>query len=212
MLIIFLGPPGSGKGTQAKIISASLHSKHISTGDMLREVAGSGTSLGNLIAEIMSSGKLVTDDLVNQIVQEILGKAENSANIILDGYPRTLEQAVFLDDIYTAKYLVINFQIDIDKLKQRVSRRFICKACGEIYNNALAPTKIDGVCDKCGSTEFISRADDNENALITRVEAYQQQIAKILKFYQARNNLYNVNADDTVENVAKHILEAVKNH
>ncbi len=212
MLVVFLGPPGSGKGTQAKIISSNHSFKHVSTGDMLREVSKSGTKLGNTLADIMARGDLVTDDLVNQIVRESLQKPEYRQNCILDGYPRTLAQAEFLDGINTESYKVINFRINLEKLKERVSKRFVCKRCGAIYNEISTPTKNPGICDNCLSSEFEHRADDNEQSLIVRVEAYNKQNAMILDYYFRKNKLHNVNADDSVENVTKTILENIKNN
>lgn len=208
MLLIFLGPPGSGKGTQAKIISSQFSLKHVSTGDMLRETAKSGSELGFKLAEIMSRGELVTDDLVNEIVQETLSKPEYQESII-DGYPRTLAQAKFLNDILPSKYIVINFNIDTAHLKARIESRFVCKGCGAIYNASFTPTKKDGECDVCGSQEFEYRADDNEQSLLKRVELYQGPISAILDFYLKQNKLVTVDASQPVEEVTKYIVESI---
>lgn len=208
MLLIFLGPPGSGKGTQAKIISKQYNLKHVSTGDMLRETAKSGSELGFKLAEIMSRGELVTDDLVNEIVQETLSKPEYQESII-DGYPRTLAQAQFLDNILPSKYIVINFKIDIAHLKSRIESRFVCKGCNAIYNEASTPLKVKGVCDVCGSKEFEYRADDNEQSLLKRVEVYQGQIIDILDFYLKQNKLVEVDASRSIEEVTKYIVESI---
>ncbi len=212
MLVVFLGPPGSGKGTQAKIISSRYSFKHVSTGDMLREVSKSGTKLGNILSKVMARGELVTDDLVNQIVSESLSKPEYRENCILDGYPRTLAQGQFLDRIISSEYIVINFVIDLDKLKERISKRFVCIDCGSIYNEISSPTKILGICDKCGSTKFEHRADDNEHSLINRVDAYNKQNSSLVEYYLSNNRLFSVNADDDVDNVTKTILNKIKNN
>ncbi len=209
MRLIFLGPTGSGKGTQAKIISSQFGLRHLSTGDMLRDVSKSETELGKKLEEIMTKGDLVTDELVNQIVSETLNKPEYK-NYILDGFPRTRAQAEFLSEIIGEDYLVINFDLDSEILKTRVVSRFTCKKCHAIYNIELHPLKKEGVCDICGSTEFDHRSDNNDESITKRIDIYKEQIASILDFYSGKEKLYIVNASDTVENISKHIIDTIK--
>lgn len=210
MLVVFLGPPGSGKGTQARIISAQMGLKHVSTGDMLREVSKSASPLGRKLSEYLEKGELVNDDLVNQIVAEFLAKPEYKNGFILDGFPRTLAQAKFLEEIYTGSYKVIHFKIDVEKLKHRVEGRFNCLDCGEIYNKYNTLIK-EGECNKCHGSNFQYRADDNVDSLVTRITKFEEQIVQILEFYNERNRLSVVNADEAIENVTKQIVSAVKN-
>ncbi len=212
MLIVFLGPPGSGKGTQSKIVSSKLGYKHVSTGDMLREVVKSGTLLGQELNEVMKSGGLVTDSMVNEIVAETLKKPEYTNGCILDGYPRTLSQASFLETVNLDNYIVIYLRIDKNKLLERIESRFICKDCGTIYNQISSPLKNEGKCDKCFGSNFEHRLDDNLEALKVRVEAFEDQIAMILDFYRQRKKLVAIDADKSVEEVTNLILESVKKH
>lgn len=212
MLVVFLGPPGSGKGTQSKIVSSKLGYKHVSTGDMLREVAKSETLLGKELNEVMKNGGLVTDSMVNEIVAETLKKPEYPNGCILDGYPRTLSQASFLETVNLDNYIVIYLKIDKNKLIKRIESRFICKDCGAIYNQISSPLKNEGKCDKCFGSTFEHRLDDNLEALKVRVEAFEDQIAMILDFYRQRKKLVSIDADKPVEEVTNLILESVKKH
>ncbi len=212
MLIIFLGPPGSGKGTQSKIVASKLAFKHVSTGDMLREVAKSQTLLGKELNEVMKTGGLVTDSMVNEIVAETLRKEEYKNGCILDGYPRTLSQASFLETVNTDNYAVIYLKINKDKLSDRIESRFVCNDCGAIFNKILSPLKHDGKCDKCQGGNFKQRADDNLDALKARIDAFEDQIAMILDFYRQRKKLAVIEADKTVDEVTKLILESIKKH
>ncbi len=210
MLVVFLGPPGSGKGTQARILSEKMHLKHFSTGDMLREVSESGSTLGNRLAGYLEKGDLVSDDLVNQIVSELLLTPKYKEGIILDGYPRTLSQAKFLEEINHGNYKVIYFKIHAEKLKERIVGRFNCLDCGEIYNKHSRLTKA-GECNKCHGSNFQYRTDDNFESLVTRIAKFEEQISQILEFYDKKNRLSVINADEVVENVAKQIVSAIKN-
>ena len=209
MLVVFLGPPGSGKGTQSKIVSTALNYKHASTGDMLRETAKGTTLLGKELGKLMSEGALVSDSMVNEIVAQTLKSDEYKNGCILDGYPRTLEQALFLETINIDNYIVVHLKIESDKLGQRIESRYICLDCGAIYNTDISPKK-EGICD-CGSENFEHRADDNAVALLKRIDLYEDQISMILDFYRQRKKLVAVDADKSVEEVTKQILESIKN-
>ena len=212
MLIIFLGAPGSGKGTQAKILSPLLSFKHVSTGDMLREVSRSETDLGRELSGIMSRGELVTDDLVNKIVKETLTKSEYKNGCILDGYPRTYSQAKFLDQILDQEYKVIYFSLDKNKLLERIEGRYICRSCGAIYNQSTSKPKKEGVCDNCSGTEFEHRADDNAASLVKRVEVFEAESSEIINYYEQKEKLFLVKADQEVDQVTKQIVDAVKSN
>ena len=209
MLVVFLGAPGSGKGTQAKIISSKYNLKHLSTGDMLREVAKSGTNLGNKISEIQASGSLVTDDMVNKIVEECLASPAYKNASILDGYPRTLAQAEFLANVSKDDYKVIYFKIDTKKLESRIEGRYICLDCGQIYNEENKPIK-NAKCDKCDGSNFEHRADDNASSLRTRVSIFEEQISEILEFYNKKNKLCEVAADASIDSVTSQIDNYIK--
>ncbi|NDB81471.1 MAG: nucleoside monophosphate kinase [Alphaproteobacteria bacterium] len=204
MILIFLGPPGSGKGTQSSFLSKHHGFNHLSTGDLLRIESTKTTKIGLLLASMMGSGALVSDEIVNKLIANYVIEARHS-NFIIDGYPRTISQAHYLQNYLDSNYFVFHFDIDIIKLKERIQNRFSCTHCGKIYNKITQPLTINGVCDVCGSSEFSWRKDDNAEALLKRVEVYNQEINAILDFYQERQKLTKINADLTSEEVSSQI-------
>jgi adenylate kinase len=196
MNIILVGPPGAGKGTQARLLVENHGLVQLSTGDMLRAAKTSGTELGNRVAEVMARGDLVTDDIVIGLIAEELDRESGRHGLIFDGFPRTLAQADALEALMAAKgkFLdaVIELRVDDDALVDRISGRFTCANCGAVYHDSAKPTARDGTCDKCGGTEFVRRADDNAEAVRVRLMAYYRQTAPLIGYYHCKGKLRTV--------------------
>ncbi|MEZ5753918.1 MAG: adenylate kinase [Paracoccaceae bacterium] len=193
--IILLGPPGAGKGTQAKRLVEERGMVQLSTGDMLREAKTSGTEMGRKVADVMARGELVTDEIVIGLIEEkITGQA--GGGFIFDGFPRTLKQADALADLLsrTGQTLdaVIEMQVDDAALVARITGRFTCGSCGEVYHDQTRPTKVPGVCDVCGSEQMVRRADDNEDALKQRLMEYYKKTSPLIGYYYAKHQLSSV--------------------
>jgi len=197
MNLILLGPPGSGKGTQARSITEARGLVQLSTGDMLRAATSAGTEMGLQAKDIMASGKLVSDEVVNGIVGERIDAPDVRKGFILDGYPRTLNQAAALEKMLADRRrkldAVIELRVDDDaELVRRVSGRYTCAKCGEGYHDQSKQPRKAGVCDKCGSTEFKRRSDDSAEAMRTRLLAYYKETSPLIGYYTAKGNLYPV--------------------
>jgi adenylate kinase len=190
MRLILLGPPGAGKGTQAAWIKETYGIPQLSTGDMLREAVARGTEVGRQAKAVMERGELVSDDIINRIVAERIAQPDCGPGFILDGYPRTAAQAEALDAMLAERGLaldaVVEITVDPEVLAERVSGRFSCARCGAGYHDRFKPTATPGVCDVCGSTEFVRRKDDNAETVKTRLEAYAAQTAPLLPYYRAK--------------------------
>lgn len=212
MNIILLGPPGAGKGTQARLLVEGHGLVQLSTGDMLRAAKTSGTELGNRVAEVMARGELVTDDIVIGLIAEELDREAGRHGLIFDGFPRTLAQADALDALMASKgkflNAVIEMRVDDDVLVDRISGRYTCATCGEGYHDAAKRPAKDGVCDKCGGTEFIRRADDNADAVRVRLMAYYRQTAPLIGYYHAKGKLRTVDGLEAIGTIQREI-EAV---
>ncbi len=215
MNVIILGPPGAGKGTQAKRIEAKYHLVQLSTGDMLRALVASGSELGKEAKKIMEAGRLMPDDLMIQMISERIDEPDCRDGFILDGFPRTEAQAEGLDRMLGEKGLklnhVIELKVDEEALVERITGRFSCSKCGAGYHDVFQQPKTEGVCDLCDGTEFTRRADDNEATVRARLEAYRAQTAPILPYYEKAGILKAVDgmADiDMVTDQIEDLLEA----
>jgi adenylate kinase len=209
MKLIFIGPPGSGKGTQAKRLAATHGVPHISTGDMLREAIADGTELGLKAAPVIASGGLVPDDVMVGIIKDRLNKADAKKGFILDGFPRTLVQAEKLENLVgngTGGVRVVQLLVPDDVIVKRIALRRSCPQCGAIYHMETAPPRNDQVCDRDGA-ELIARPDDNEQAVRTRLEAFRRQTLPVATFYKTKSVLRQVDgvgpADQVFERIEK---------
>ena len=213
MNIILLGPPGAGKGTQARKLVEERNMVQLSTGDMLRAARTSGTEMGKRVAAVMDRGELVTDDIVIGLIREQLENDKAGGGYIFDGFPRTLAQADALGrllvDMGENLDRVIEMQVDDDALVARITARSTCANCGEVYNDITKPIPADGKCSKCGGTDFQRRADDNEESLRTRLMAYYKQTSPLVGYYHAKGDLVSVNGLGSMEEVAAGIAKAL---
>ncbi|MDR0484109.1 MAG: adenylate kinase [Alphaproteobacteria bacterium] len=195
-VVILIGAPGSGKGTQSKFLKEYFSLAHISTGDMLREEIADETPLGLQIKDLIAQGKLVDDKTMGALIESRIVKDDCKNGFILDGFPRTLEQAKMLDEIFLnhaiTNYKVIELHVDGDILIKRITGRYTCSSCGAIYNKFLKAPKVEGTCDVCGSTSFNQRADDNLETLQQRLDIYNTQSEPILDFYGKRGVKYRI--------------------
>lgn len=209
MNLIVLGPPGAGKGTQARILVDERRMEQLSTGDMLREARISGSETGRRVAEVMDRGDLVTDEIVIELIRERLEVANSPGGFIFDGFPRTLAQAdalgALLDELGAQLDAVIEMQVDDDQLVARITARSTCGGCGEVYNDHTKPIPADGKCSICGGTDFRRRADDNEDSLRTRLMVYYKQTSPLIGYYHAKGVLKPVNGLGEIDAVAEAI-------
>ena len=208
MNIILLGPPGAGKGTQAARLEANRGMVQMSTGDMLREARASGSPIGLKVKAVMDAGELVSDAIVTALIGERLD-ASAGKGAIFDGFPRTKHQAEALDILLAERGRqldhVIQLVVDEEALVERITGRFTCAKCGTGYHDSFRPTKIAGVCDVCGSTEFKRRPDDNEETVRTRMAEYRAKTEPILPYYEAKDLVRRVDGMASVEEVAAEI-------
>lgn len=209
MRLILLGPPGAGKGTQAKFLVDAYGIPQLSTGDMLREAVAAGTEVGKKAKAVMDAGKLVSDDIMIGIISDRVGQADCAKGFILDGFPRTLEQADalywLLDDKGMKVDHVIALEVDDEALVDRIAGRYTCGDCGEGYHDSFKKPAKEGVCDRCGSTEFKRRPDDNPETLKTRLFAYYKDTAPLLGYYHAYRQLKTVNGMGEIGTITKDI-------
>lgn len=203
--LILMGPPGGGKGTQAKRIQERYKIVQLSTGDMLRAAIKAGTPVGQQAKAVMDAGKLVSDDLIVAMIDERVDQPDAANGFILDGFPRTIPQAEALDKLMTKKGLKLDAAIEVRvpdaRLLERLTGRFTCTKCGEGYHDKFKQPKKAGVCDVCGGTEFSRRSDDNAETVKTRLKAYHEQTAPLLPFYEAKGVLKVVDGDRDMDAV-----------
>ncbi|WP_448377348.1 adenylate kinase [Fervidobacterium sp.] len=206
MNLIFLGPPGAGKGTYAKRVVEKYNIPHISTGDIFREAIAKGTELGKKVQDIVNSGNLVPDELTNALVGERLNQPDCQNGFILDGYPRTINQATTLDGILSrmGKKLdgALYFEVDEETVVARISTRRVCSKCGKVYNTITLPSKVEGVCDDCGG-ELIQRDDDKEEVVRGRYRVYIEKTSPLIEYYRNQNKLFTLDGRKSVEEVMK---------
>lgn len=212
MNIILLGPPGAGKGTQARHLVETRNMVQLSTGDMLRDAKSSGSEMGKKVAEVMARGDLVTDDIVIGLIGEKLSET-SSDGFIFDGFPRTLAQADALGNLLEKHGqdldAVIEMRVDDDALVGRITARSTCAKCGEVYHDMTKPQPVDGKCVNCGSDEFVRRADDNEGSLRQRLMEYYKKTSPIIGFYYAKGLLNQVDGLGAIDVVRGSISEVL---
>ena len=209
MRLMLIGPPGAGKGTQAQRLVDNHALVQLSTGDMLREAVAAGTEIGLKAKSVMDAGQLVSDEIVIGIISDRLDSPDVSNGFVLDGFPRTLAQADALTGLLDEKSMpldgVILIEVNDEALVERISGRYTCASCGAGYNDTLAPTKQDGVCDRCGATEFKRRSDDNAETVRERLLAYYKSTSPLIGYYHAKHMLSRVDGMGSMEKVAADI-------
>ena len=213
MNLVLLGPPGAGKGTQANLLETSRSLVKLSTGDMLRAAVAAGTELGRKAGDIMERGQLVPDDLVIGLIAERIDAKTKGDGFILDGFPRTIAQAEALDRLFAerGKKLdrVIVMEVDDEALVERIAGRFACANCGEGYHDLYKQPKVKGVCDRCGSTQFVRRKDDNAEVVRARLKAYHAQTEPLIDYYKQQGKVRAVDGMADIGAVAKEIDQAL---
>ena len=214
--LIFLGPPACGKGTQTEKLAKHLNLPHIDTGSLLRAEIAKESEEGKIAKSFIDKGQLVPVDLVGKIINKKLSSEECVNGYVLDGYPRSLEQAKMLETINAnidkerndADFRAIYFDIDTEILIERIVNRQSCPSCGEIYNKKFKPSKVENICDKCG-TQLKTRADDNEEIARARFETYDRETAPLIDFYSEKQVLKKIDANGTIEEVWERLLSVI---
>ncbi|MEZ5675759.1 Adenylate kinase [Thalassovita litoralis] len=214
-VLILLGPPGAGKGTQARMLEQQFGLVQLSTGDLLRAAVAAGTEAGKAAKAVMEAGDLVSDDIVIAILRDRLAEADCAKGVILDGFPRTTVQAEALDGLLAESGQKINaavsLEVDDAAMVTRISGRYTCAACGEGYHDSFKQPATAGVCDKCGGTDMTRRADDNADTVASRLEAYHAQTAPLIAYYRDQGVLQGINAMGEIDAIAKELASIVSN-
>ena len=210
MLIILIGPPGSGKGTQGKLLAHKLNLPYLSTGDMLRKIVENDEPIGKSLRNYINSGKLIPVDLINNMVEKFLDNEECSRGCVLDGYPRSVDQAKFLENIVNQHIKVIHFDIKDEEILKRILGRFSCSICEKNYNLYFHKPKVENVCDDCGSSQFTHRIDDNEKTFKERLQIYKAETHPLIEHYQNLASFYTVDASKNKDEIASLLLDLLK--
>ncbi len=213
-VLILLGPPGAGKGTQARMLEEAFGLVQLSTGDLLRAAVAAGTEAGKAAESVMKAGGLVSDKIVLQVLSDRLMDADCAQGVILDGFPRTVAQAEALDQMLAVSGQKINaaiaLEVDEVKMVARVAGRFTCADCGEGYHDTFKRPSVEGTCDNCGGTNMTRRADDNAKTAMSRLDAYQAQTAPLIRYYDQRNTLRRVDAMERIDEIAGNLADIVR--
>ena len=211
MHLMFLGAPGAGKGTQAKILEQRFNALQVSTGDILRKAIEAGTKLGLEAKAVMDQGKLVPDDVMIGLIKDKFSEPDFSTNWIMDGFPRTVAQAEAFDKLLLELNLKLDsvVEVDVDRtlLVKRITGRRVCKSCQAPYHVEFNPTKVDGICDYCGSNDIYQRGDDKEEVVVHRLKVYDEQTSPLIEYYSSKNLLHKMDGNLPVEEVTKKIIE-----
>ena len=209
--IIFIGAPGCGKGTQAAVIAGKFSLQMISTGDILRLEIKNQSEIGKLAKQYIDQGQLVPNDVIINIIKNRISQDDCKNGVILDGFPRNLDQAIALDEMMQNLNFDINKVLHIevfdDALIKRISGRYSCNECGEVYNKFFKPTTKESICDKCGSSDFLYRSDDNEKVVTQRLQVYHQQTKPIIDFYSKKGLIFSVNGLKDIPLVTSDLVE-----
>lgn len=212
-VLILLGPPGAGKGTQARMLEEKFGLVQLSTGDLLREAVAAGTDAGKAAKAVMEAGDLVSDDIVIAILRDRLEEPDCAKGVILDGFPRTTVQAdalgVLLEERGQSVNAAISMEVQDAAMVDRISGRFTCGNCGEGYHDTFKPTVTSGTCDKCESTEMKRRADDNAETVAQRLDAYHAQTAPLIAYYERSGALSRIDAMGAIEEIASNLSQVV---
>jgi len=215
MRIILFGPPGAGKGTQAKVLSERVNLPHISTGDLLRENVKEQTTLGKQAKDFMDKGLLVPDGLVANMLKERFSRPDLKKGFILDGYPRNISQAKTLDDMLKALKMDIDFVVYLNAgdevIIQRLSGRLVCSSCGANFHVTNMPPKTAGICDNCKSSLY-QRTDDKEETVKKRLDVYKKEVTPLIEYYERQNKLYRLPGDEKPELVLEKIIKIAEKH
>ncbi len=213
-VLILLGPPGAGKGTQARMLEEAFGLVQLSTGDLLRAAVAAGTAAGKQAKAVMEAGQLVSDEIVIAILRDRLSDADCAKGVILDGFPRTTVQAEALDDLLAESgqkiTAAISLEVDDGAMVARVAGRYTCANCGEGYHDSFKTPAVDGVCDKCGGTEMTRRPDDNAETVASRLEAYHAQTAPLITYYDGKGVLKKIDAMGEIDAIATAMAGIVK--
>jgi adenylate kinase len=208
MKLVFIGPPGVGKGTYAKAVSEKFGIPHISTGDIFREEIKKGSELGKRVKEFLDKGLLVPDDIVIEVVKQRLSMDDCRKGFILDGFPRTLQQAEALEQFASPEWAFL-FQARDETILERLGGRRVCPNCGAIYHIKYMPPKVPGICDKCG-TPLIQRKDDTPEVIMERLKIYREQFTPIILFYKERGRLVEIDANEQADKVVPVVIERLR--
>ncbi|MDW3118969.1 adenylate kinase [Roseovarius pacificus] len=212
--LVLLGPPGAGKGTQARKLEETFGLIQLSTGDLLRAAVAAGTDAGKKAKAVMEAGELVSDDIVIAILRDRMAKPDCAKGVILDGFPRTTVQAEALDtlmqDTGQSITAAISLEVEDDAMVERISGRYTCAKCGEGYHDRFKRPKTEGVCDKCGGTEMTRRADDNAETVAQRLKEYHAQTAPLIAYYDNKNVLHRIDAMKAIDAITKEMKSVVQ--